>query len=588
MFGEINMKNILILLLCLIVIGTTVEAKIVKDSLYQIPKTKVAPVIDGIQDNIWKAIDWNMQRWYNVGDPPSATSAADSGVGLAGMSKAMWDANNIYVLVYTVDDIITDIPANANWNQDAVELYFDGANDHAAETSLSGTQYQMTFSHWTMGKEVGHLYNMGVRAPFDTTGMEYKITDVADDAGFPGWMLEVKIPLANLGIDGASAAAQKIGWEVQQDESDDATVGRASMSKWWSNSNNSWANAGIWGTAILSAREVDTVLQIVKAAKAPTIDGTMDAEYKNANPATTNLFRVGDPPGADAADTDPIFGGFVTAYPMWDANNMYIFCDVVDGIITDIPANANWNQDAVELYFDAANDHATGTSLSGTQYQFTFSHWTMGKEVGHLYNMGVRAPFDTTGMEYKIVDHDARGNEGMLTEEGSGWNLEIKIPLANLGIDGASGAGTKLGFEVQLDNSNDATAGRQGMQKWWSASNNSWANAGIWGYAQLTDARIDTRVGSSPNVVSGFELNQNYPNPFNPSTEISFSLAKSEKVKLTVYNLLGKQVAVLVDGTRNAGHQSVTFDAANLSSGVYFYKLEAGSTVLAKKMMLLK
>ena len=91
-----------------------------------------------------------------------------------------------------------------------------------------------------------------------------------------------------------------------------------------------------------------------------------------------------------------------------------------------------------------------------------------------------------------------------------------------------------------------------------------------------------------PSVASSYKLDQNYPNPFNPSTKITFELAKSEKVKLAVYNLLGEQVAVLVNGTRNAGPQTVTFDAKNFSSGVYFYKLEAGSTVLAKKMMLLK
>jgi hypothetical protein len=110
------------LLLCLIFIGSTVEAKIVKDSLYQIPKTKVVPVIDGLQDNVWKTIDWNMQRIYNVGDPPTASGAADSGAGLAGMSKAMWDHNNLYILFYSVDDIIVDIPANPSWNQDAMKF----------------------------------------------------------------------------------------------------------------------------------------------------------------------------------------------------------------------------------------------------------------------------------------------------------------------------------------------------------------------------------------------------------------------------------------------------------------------------------
>jgi hypothetical protein len=585
MFGELNMKNIL-LLLCFVFIASTVEAKIVQSNVYQIPKTKVAPVIDGKQDAIWKAIDWNMQRIYNVGDPPSETSAADSGAGLTGMSKVMWDANNIYWLFYTIDDIIVDIPANPGWNQDAIELYFDGTNDHTNESSLkSGVQYQFTIPHWLMGKEVGNL-GTAFGTVLDSTGVEFKISDVSDTEGFPGWMTEVKIPLANLGVDGASAGDQKIGFELQQDECDDATAGRASMSKWWSNSNMSWANAEIWGTAILSSREVDTVLQILKTSAAITIDGTMDAAYLEANPATTNLFRVGDPPGTDAADTDPMFGGFLTAYPLWDANNMYVFIDVVDGIITDIPSNPGWNQDAIEIYFDGTNDHSEETSLkAGIQWQFTIPHWLMGKEVGNL-GTAFGTAVDTVGIEFKITDHDMRGNVDPLTMEGSGWNVELKIPLASLGIDGST-AGQAIGFELQLDNSNDATAGRQGMQKWWSASNMSWANAGIWGSAQLGLGTVGV-AEQSGQIARNFELAQNYPNPFNPSTEISFSLMKSEKVKLAVYNLLGKEVAVLVNGMRNAGPQTVTFNAQNLSSGVYFYKLEAGSQVLSKKMMLLK
>ena len=151
------MKKILLLLLSIIFIARFVEAKIVKDSLYQIPKAKFAPLIDGLQDNIWKTIDWNMQRIYNVGDPPSVGGAADSGAGLTGMSKAMWDANNLYILFYSVDDVIIDIPANASWNQDAIELAIDGSNDHSTETSLNLDQFHFTFPHWLKGKEVGHL-----------------------------------------------------------------------------------------------------------------------------------------------------------------------------------------------------------------------------------------------------------------------------------------------------------------------------------------------------------------------------------------------------------------------------------------------
>ena len=254
------MKKVLLFLLSLVLVASVVEAKIVKDSLYEIPKTAVVPLIDGQQDAVWKTLDWNMQRIYNVGDPPTATTAADSGVGLTGMSKAMWDANNLYILFYSVDDIIIDVPANPSWNQDAIEIYIDGTNNHTTETSLATGQYQFTIPHWLKGQEATSI-GAAFGTTIDTVGIEYKIFDVADTLGFPGWMLEVKIPLASLGIDGSSTDIP-IGWELQQDESDDATAGRQAMSKWWSNSNNSWANAGIWGNAILSSRVVDTVFKI--------------------------------------------------------------------------------------------------------------------------------------------------------------------------------------------------------------------------------------------------------------------------------------------------------------------------------------
>ncbi|MDH3268343.1 MAG: T9SS type A sorting domain-containing protein [Ignavibacteria bacterium] len=85
-----------------------------------------------------------------------------------------------------------------------------------------------------------------------------------------------------------------------------------------------------------------------------------------------------------------------------------------------------------------------------------------------------------------------------------------------------------------------------------------------------------------------FDLAQNYPNPFNPSTNIKFSVPESGNVKLSVYNLVGEEVAVLVNGFSQAGTFEVTFDASNLSSGVYLYKLQSANSVQTKKMMLLK
>jgi len=92
-------------------------------------------------------------------------------------------------------------------------------------------------------------------------------------------------------------------------------------------------------------------------------------------------------------------------------------------------------------------------------------------------------------------------------------------------------------------------------------------------------------------TVSGpktFNLAQNYPNPFNPTTNISFSVPQSGKVKLAVYNMIGQEVAVLVNGVVSEGSHVVEFNAKSLPSGAYFYKLESGNSVSIKKMLLLK
>jgi len=85
-----------------------------------------------------------------------------------------------------------------------------------------------------------------------------------------------------------------------------------------------------------------------------------------------------------------------------------------------------------------------------------------------------------------------------------------------------------------------------------------------------------------------FNLEQNYPNPFNPSTNIKYNIPESGIVKLAIYNTLGEEVAVLVDGIVEAGFYEVTFDASNFPSGAYFYRLQSDNLNQVKKMLLLK
>ena len=100
---------------------------------------------------------------------------------------------------------------------------------------------------------------------------------------------------------------------------------------------------------------------------------------------------------------------------------------------------------------------------------------------------------------------------------------------------------------------------------------------------------IVSTVGDKGDVMPlEYALYQNYPNPFNPSTDIRFDLRQTGHVTMAIYNVLGQQVATLIDRKFEAGNHTVTFNGSSLASGVYFYRIEAGQFTDMKKMVLIK
>jgi len=104
----------------------------------------------------------------------------------------------------------------------------------------------------------------------------------------------------------------------------------------------------------------------------------------------------------------------------------------------------------------------------------------------------------------------------------------------------------------------------------------------------LLDAETPDLESNEPEIPDGYSLESNYPNPFNPTTTIVFVIPKSERVALKIYDQLGREVAVLLESELAAGRHTVVFDAKNLASGVYIYRLQAGAYVLQKQMQLIK
>ncbi|MEN9839725.1 MAG: hypothetical protein RL177_1204, partial [Bacteroidota bacterium] len=105
---------------------------------------------------------------------------------------------------------------------------------------------------------------------------------------------------------------------------------------------------------------------------------------------------------------------------------------------------------------------------------------------------------------------------------------------------------------------------------------------------QFVSVVSETSVDRGPETVDRLELRQNYPNPFNPSTAIRFSLRTSHIARLSVFDVLGREIAVLVDGTLPAGTHQVMFNGEGLASGVYLVRLTSGNEVRTIRMMLLK
>lgn len=121
-----------------------------------------------------------------------------------------------------------------------------------------------------------------------------------------------------------------------------------------------------------------------------------------------------------------------------------------------------------------------------------------------------------------------------------------------------------------------------------ATATNSGITSGFLVYPFRSALSSGIQANGSKDVPTVFELSQNYPNPFNPTTGVRYQVPGVSDVKLVVYDILGREVATLVNERKAVGRYEVSFDASGLASGVYIYRLTAGSFVQTRKMILLK
>ncbi len=298
------------------------------------------------------------------------------------------------------------------------------------------------------------------------------------------------------------------------------------------------------------------------------------------------------------------------AWFAWDSTYFYAYFEVTDDIIL-VNNATQYENDAVELKIDPDPDAIDETVTGVAAYRL--SAWSEDDaevpEGVHNVNSGEAGEWP-----HDVVAGEDYARQEIVTDTRYGYNLELRIPFETMVVGDdrfiVPGVGAIMGMAVNVMDNDDTN--REHVLRWASdMADQVWNNP--WRHGTVTFLE-DNKVNlSTVNSITGvdtnsndytppatlveslasqtpveFNLAQNYPNPFNPTTTIEFSLPAASEVTLTVYDMLGKEIATLVNDVKSAGTHSVTFDGTNLTSGVYFYKLATGSDVQMNKMMLVK
>jgi len=242
-----------------------------------------------------------------------------------------------------------------------------------------------------------------------------------------------------------------------------------------------------------------------------------------------------------------------------------------------------------ELTHPSANSSGTTTITYSFNYTAPATAsvctlYAIGTAVHSQWNNASNFTVTVNALPVELVAFDAhlKGNSVLLN-----WNTATEVNNNGFEVERSinSGSWEKVGFVQGEGNSNST--------KYYSFNDYSLSNSGNYSY-RLKQVDVDGSFKYSKiaqvnySVPNEYSLLQNYPNPFNPSTTISYTLPESATVTIKIYDILGNEISTIVNEFKPAGNYSFHFDASNLKSGIYLYKMESGKYTAAKKFVLLK
>jgi len=380
------------------------------------------------------------------------------------------------------------------------------------------------------------------------------------------------------------------------------------------NDNVAWA-CGISGKVVRTTN---------KGATWTNVSGTISTTYSLVNifawdantclvtgyaGANTIMYRTTDGGASWATVYGPV-AGFIDDIYMTDANNAYYIGDPAGGawdLKKSTNGGVNWTTWSTLTTSNTSGTYNNAGCFLGTNVWFSgngdnsinystnmgvnwtsqpnaqaelgaiwFNSATNGLIGGFTSSLGVKYTTNS-GVNWTAVTNPA--TVAIIAITGSGNEYWAASQGLNIYYTSNSGTNWSTSYTVTTGNFNAMQKARTGNTIWGVRDNGGISRYGT----PLTGITV---VGSE--IPSSYTVSQNYPNPFNPTTKINFALPKSGLVTLKIYDMLGKEVATLVNEVKNVGTYTVDFNGANLSSGIYFYKVSVNGFSDVKKMMLIK
>ena len=599
------------------------------DRVIPIYKTPAAPVIDGEVDSLWTDVQ---AYGVTLPDPNGKESELTSTDDYAGYVKIMWDDDKIYVLVTVADNIL--VTDEAGEKEDKVELMFDadGSDGVTKEeyNELFAAEYGAAQDWWwTMHPDQKYVYDENssqwvltidsesilesTQGPglawgqhrFPVEGIETASLINDDDMGYN---MEFAFPWESLnGFTPINGDTVGFGIHINDFDEPGSDDFRGFYNLIMDYSNSHWCDPSVMADLVVSTDAPGTVCNAMaaKAASTPVIDGEMDEIWRYTMP---HQVVIGDPT-TEYWPLENSMDFLCNFRVLWDDENVYLYYTVIDDILISDDTN---DDDRIEMFFEPdvsggitkeeydqyfADEYGASQSWWWSQhpdqiyiYDEDCSQWTLNLD-GDAVRDGTQGP----GLHWGKNLFPTEGIEGaiLVAEDEIGYAMEFKFPWTSLNAFTQMKAGNEVGFNAQPNDWDEEGKEFRSFYNWrmvWP--NASWCDPNNFGHLILSELMIDLGGTSVPSLtgkaVESMKLNQNYPNPFNPATTIDYSVASKGHVTLEVFNLLGEKIATLIDGNFEAGSYTIDFDATNLNSGIYFYKLTSNTQVLTLKMTLIK